>query len=344
MEATILKLNNEYINKYKINPLEEVSEPPAYCKINNRPSLTAGNFSLIYGKKKAGKTFLLGGVIASTINNSTQLEVVKGCLPADKNVVLYFDTEQSKYHASRSVKRICSLVDNLDPNNLYAYGLRPMSPKERLAVIETVIKTTPNVGMVAIDGIRDLLTRGINDEQEATELTSLFLKWSYDLDIHIVLLLHMNKGDEQARGHIGSEVVNKAETTISVTKDNRSNVFKVVCEDSRDIPFDDFGFTISEYGLPSSVDLPVTNRKRTTDPTMIYDDKHIDTLNSMYNNDKEYNYEGLRKAISEHFGVGTTANREFVTHYINKGWLTRDPIGKNTYYRFNTNSRSSIIC
>ena len=108
-----------------------------------------------------------------------------------------------------------------------------------MAVIKEVITKTPNVGMVAIDGIRDLLKTGINDEQAATELTSLFLKWSYDLNLHIVLLLHQNKGDEHARGHIGSEVVNKAETTISVTKEGNNNMFRVVCEDSRDIPFDD---------------------------------------------------------------------------------------------------------
>ena len=102
--------NKELLDKLKIDPLAEINEPPTYCLINDRPSLTAGNFSLINGKKKAGKTFLLGGIIASTVNNSTQLEVVKGCLPEDKNIVLYFDTEQSQYHANRSVKRICSLV------------------------------------------------------------------------------------------------------------------------------------------------------------------------------------------------------------------------------------------
>ena len=73
--------------------------------------------------------------------------ICKGCLPEDKNIVLYFDTEQSQYHANRSIKRICALVGNPDPNNLFAYGLRPLSPEERLKVIEAVIVMTPNVGM-----------------------------------------------------------------------------------------------------------------------------------------------------------------------------------------------------
>jgi RecA-family ATPase len=336
----IIEQNNELINKYKINPLIEINEPPTYCLINNRPSLTAGNFSLIYGKKKAGKTFLLGGIIASTINNSTQLEAIKGCLPKDKNVILYFDTEQSQYHASRSIKRICSLISNPNPNNLSAYNLRPLMPKERLAVIESIITMTPNVGIVAIDGIRDLLTRGINDEQEATELTSLFLKWSYNLNIHIVLLLHQNKGDEHARGHIGSEVVNKAETTISVTKDDKNNVFKVVCEDSRDIPFDDFNFTINEDGLPIAADIKDYKPKRISDPKFIRSEEHLSILKELFKTGIDINYTQLTKALSEDFGVGVNIGKKFVAYYKDKGWLTTERNGMSVNYKLNPDAQS----
>ena len=333
MEMTIEQINK--IDKLRINPLLEISEPPTYCKINNRHTFTAGNFSLIYGKKKAGKTFLLGGVIASTVNNSTQLKFIKGCLPDNKNVILYFDTEQSQYHANRSVKRICSLVDNPNPNNLLAYGLRPLKPIERLQVIEAIILMTPNLGMVAIDGIRDLLTTGINDEQAATELTSLFLKWSYDLNLHIVLLLHQNKGDEHARGHIGSEVVNKAETTISVSKEGKSNLFKVVCEDSRDIPFDDFAFTINEEGLPCASDILNTKQKRITDPRVISSEDHLSILTELFKTELNINYTKLTKTLSEEFEVGVNISKKFVTYYKDKGWLTTERDGMNVNYKFN---------
>jgi hypothetical protein len=324
---------NEILERLRINPLIEIDEPPTYCSINNRPSLTAGNFSLIYGKKKAGKTFLLGGVIASAVNNSTQLQVIKGCLPDNKNVILYFDTEQSRYHASRSVKRICSLISNPNPSNLSAYNLRPLTPKQRLEVIESVITMTPNVGIVAIDGIRDLLTTGINDEQAATELTSLFLKWSYNLDIHIILLLHQNKGDEHARGHIGSEVVNKAETTISVTKEDKSNIFKVVCEDSRDIPFDDFSFTISEDGLPIPCELPDIKIRKVTDPTFISSEKHLEVLNTLFEGRLEYTYSDLREKLKQEFNIGRDASEKFISYYIDKEWITKEPRGKSTFYK-----------
>ena len=339
MENTI-EQKKELIKKYKIDPLIEINEPPTYCFINNRPSLTAGNFSLIYGKKKAGKTFLLGGVIASTINNSTQLKTIKGCLPKDKNIILYFDTEQSQYHASRSVKRICSLISNPNPNNMSAYNLRALTPKKRLEFIETVITMTPNVGIVAIDGIRDLLTTGINDEQAATELTSLFLKWSYDLNLHIVLLLHQNKGDEHARGHIGSEVVNKAETTISVTKDYKSNIFKVVCEDSRDIPFDDFGFTISEDGLPISCELTDIKTRKITDPKLISSERHLEVLSNLFKSEPEYTYGVLKTNIMQEFNIGRDASEKFISYYKDNNWITKEQRGKSSYHRFNVNASS----
>ena len=42
----------------------------------------------------------------------------------------------------------------------------------------------------------------------------------YDLHIHCVL--HLNKGDNNVRGHIGTEMSNKAETVLVINKDNET--------------------------------------------------------------------------------------------------------------------------
>jgi len=323
------------INKLRIDPLAEINEPPSFCRIGKTPTFTSGNFSLINGKKKAGKTFLLGCIISSVLNNSTQLDVIEGCLPVDKNVVLYFDTEQSQYHACRSVKRMCKLIGIPNPANLHAFGLRPLSPEERLKYIEEIIDNIPNVGLIAIDGIRDLLTIGINNEQEATALTSLFLKWSYDYELHIITLLHQNKSDINPRGHIGTEVVNKAESVISVTKDEKSRIFKVVCEESRDIPFDDFGFTINDDGLPVSCDIPESKKKNVTDPHHINDEKHISTIENLYKSKLSYTYDELRKAISDECNVGVSASKLFVRYFKDKDWLLCKRDGMHINYTQN---------
>ena len=45
------------------------------------------------------------------------------------------------------------------------------------------------------------------------------MQWTSERGIHIQTVLHLNKGDDNSRGHIGTELNNKAETVLQVTKD-----------------------------------------------------------------------------------------------------------------------------
>lgn len=69
-------------------------------------------------------------------------------------------------------------------------------------------------------------------------------------------ILHQNKGDENARGHIGTELSNKAETILQVEKDkadsNISKAFKAV--HIRAMDFKPFAFRINEQALPEIVE------------------------------------------------------------------------------------------
>jgi hypothetical protein len=80
---------------------------------------------------------------------------------------------------------------------------------------------------------------------------SKILRWTYEKSCHIMLVLHQNKGDFNARGHIGAEATNKSETVLSVARDDRDrNISIVSAEYCRDIDFPPFFFNISEDGLP----------------------------------------------------------------------------------------------
>jgi hypothetical protein len=323
--------------KLRIDPLADISEPPVCCYIGGKPSMTFGNFSMVDGKKKAGKTFAVGGIVAAVISGSEIIGNIRGNLDHKKNIVLYFDTEQSQFHANRSIKRICKLAGNPNPSNLIAFGLRSLSPSERLAFIESHIQTTPNLSMVIIDGVRDLLSQGINDEPEATSLTSKFLKWTEEYYMHLILLLHQNKNDLNPRGHIGTEIQNKCETLLTVTKDKNLNVFTVACEDSRDIGFNEFAFTVDEDGMIQSSDTPKKEKEKTTKPQFVDDQKQFEVLDTIFKNKLELNYTSLQDAIIVAFGntFGRNTCRTFITHYMNKEWIKNYRKGMNTFYIYN---------
>lgn len=326
---------NVMLEKFRIDPLSEMTEPPVYCKIGNSPTMTAGEFSLITGKAKSGKTFLLGSIVASVVSNSKQLDIITGCLPDNKRTVLYFDTEQSTFHAIRTIKRICKLTNSPNPENLIAYGLRPLTPAERLTAIEDAITMTDNLGVVAIDGIRDLLTAGINDEAEATTLTSKFLKWTSEYNMHLILLLHQNKTDLNARGHIGTEILNKAETTLSVCKDTKTNTFVVSCEYSRDIAFEDFGFIIDD-GVILPSELPGQEQVKARNPQTINDQEHFKVMDFIFKDKAKLDGTDLNLAIRAGFNnsFGENHCRTFIFHYEQKKWIEKIRIGRNVFYEY----------
>ena len=323
---------NLALEKLRINPLSDIIEPPVVISIDSAPTMTVGNFSLINGKAKSGKTFFLGAIVAAFLYVLTQLDKIAGQPQNGKNIALYFDTEQSPFHATRTIKRICSLTGLTNPKNLFAYGLRPLSPKERLEAIEEKISTTENIGLVVIDGIRDLLSTGINDEAEATSLTSKFLKWTALYEIHLIVLLHQNKTDQNARGHIGTELLNKAETTLSITKE-KSGVFVVSCEYSRDVAFDDFAFTITD-GLPVTADLPAEGQMKSKNPQGISDQDHFTALSSIFKATQKIRTADLSQQIKYQFGnsFGDNQCRNYITYYSQKEWVEKHREGKNVFY------------
>ena len=294
-----------------IDPLVEILPPPVILSINDSTICTLGNFSLLIGKAKSRKTFLITALAAAAISGECNISGLVGSLPEDRMTIL-FDTEQSSHHVYKTVQRICTQAGNTNPDNFIAYGLRPLTPSERVEVIDHVIQTIEHPGIVIIDGIRDLMSRGINDETESTEIISKILKWTHEYQLHIMLVLHQNKNDFNARGHIGTEAVNKAETVLSVSKDTQNPEISIVTpEYCRDIEFEPFAFQINFDGLPelSVMSEPVNNKLVTIQENF----KHL--LPGMVT----MSYNELRKEYAE---VGGVADRT-ATRHISKAMKSK---------------------
>jgi hypothetical protein len=292
------------LQKSYIDPTIEIPEPPVILAIDGLPVFTAGSISTLIGKAKSRKTFFVTGMI-SAIASGTWGNVTGR---RTDRAILWFDTEMSKYHATLMVKRCIRLTGG--KGSVLAYGLRPYTPAQRMAMIEHAIYNTPGVGFVAIDGLRDLLTRGINDEEEATTVTSKLMKWTSELDLHINLILHQNKNDLNARGHIGTECINKSEAVISVTKSKEApDVSEVSAEYSRNIDFQPFTFTINDTGLPEYLGEVVEHRPKSR-PSEFTAEQHAEILNKVFSKTAAHNYGELWKSIklafdSKYVTIGT---------------------------------------
>lgn len=251
------------IEESAVRAADACEQSPAVLRVDGSVIGTLGNFSASIGKAKSKKTFNVAALTAAALTNGTVLHY-RASFPEEKRGILYIDTEQGRPHCQQVLQRILRLAglpEEQDPDNMVMLTLRKFPPDMRLAIVDHAIGTIPHLGLVIIDGIRDLLY-DINSPKEATDIISRFMQWTDDRQIHIHTILHQNKNDENARGHIGTELNNKAETVMQVEVDKEERSISVVeAIHIRDREFEPFAFRINSETLPELVE-PYQPRKR----------------------------------------------------------------------------------
>jgi hypothetical protein len=236
-----------------------IEKPPVILRIKTRSGinynynrvLTLGNFSAIKGKSKSKKTFLTSIFLAACTKNGYMNPNLLADIPKNKTGVVLFDTEQSPYDAYITARRVWTLGGG-KYSNFGAFDLREYTPFERCEIIDAFFnKAGSQTSFVVIDGIADL-ANAINDEIEASRVVNLLMKWTKIYNTHIQVVIHENKNDNFATGHLGSAILKKAECVISVTKDVDDNLLsEVSCDLIRGVSeFDKFKIKINDNGLP----------------------------------------------------------------------------------------------
>ncbi len=204
------------------------------------------------------------------------------------------------------------------------------------------------MGLVVIDGIRDLML-DINNSTEATKLVGDLMQWTSEQNIHIQTVLHLNKGDDNARGHIGTELNNKAETVLQITKDNtlpdRSIVAPAVI---RSKPFNKFAFRLKEMEDEVCVPEIDTSYKDADCKPHRYsyhelsDTEHRKVLTQAFSLHEVLPYGelivALKKVYAEVVGqsYGQTKLKGLLQFLLNKGILVKEERGK---YRLNRDNQ-----
>lgn len=343
----VLSTIQEKLNAARITASEFIEVPPCCFEIKDGDLSseigTLGNISMFIGKAKQGKTFAVSMALAAANTGNWLFDKLKIGLPEDKKNVILFDTEQSRYHVQKVIKRIGKLSEQDEPANLIAYGLRGNNAQECFEMVEYALYNTEHVGFVVIDGIRDLVT-SINDEEQASFICAKLLKWSQELNCHIVVILHMNKGDTNARGHLGAELTNKCESVISIGKDpeNKEQIL-VSPEYCRNREFEQFAFKIDDYGVPYIVDLDSVSQANGTKkgllPVDVPEETHLVVLDAVFKLKSEMKYGELTDLIKDHFmryglQFGDNKAKLFATFYTQDQFIEAfKPDKGQTMYR-----------
>lgn len=236
----------------------DIPEPQPLLTQGDTNVCTRGNFSCVVGPAKSRKTYLISGMVGAFLTNEDEFLGLSGAI--DDGSVLYIDTEQGVPHVQRVIRRIHRIA-GFDPRKnherLRVLCLRELEPKKRIEAVKKAMERVRPTFCV-IDGVGDLMD-DTNSNTEAVAIATLLLQLTSRYECHILTAIHSNPGTDKARGHIGSEILRKAETVITVKKDgDTTSVTAAYC---RDIEFAEFAFRIGADGLPELTTMPVVTPK-----------------------------------------------------------------------------------
>lgn len=191
---------------------------------------TPGNLVAITAQAKVGKSALVSALTAAAmVPEGAEADTLSavGFNAAGKGL-LYFDTEQSPddfWHAVARAKRRAQ-VDTL-PEWIHAYTVADLPAQiTRKAVAVAMADAAEQHGglhSVILDGVADLVL-DVNDAEECNGIVAELHSLAIRYDCTIICVIHKNPGSEKVRGHLGSQIERKAETNLSLDKEDEVTV------------------------------------------------------------------------------------------------------------------------
>lgn len=341
--SKVQKVENieELLSKCRLKITDTLKEAPIcieyYQKDNVFTLGTLGNILMIQARGKTGKTYLVSAITASLLSFKKFIGF-RGYLPPEKRKVLFFDTEQGKEDAKTTLNRIYKLAE-IDSDNEYEnfeyYCLRSLTASQRKMLIESKIYSTENLGACIIDGVRDLIP-DFNDTGQSFELINSLMQWTDDKMIHIIAVTHQNPNDDKSRGHLGTELTNKAECIISLTKNKEDDSYRTLDSYGRRKSFRPFNYSLDENDCPilSSVAREIGK----FDPLKLDIQTHKNIIDEIYKKvpaGHSYSLNGLYPLIANIFNmnygkdVSDIKCRNLIHHYLSNKILRNEGNEKN---------------
>lgn len=191
---------------------------PTVIKTAGKRVLTTGNILAIVSRAGTGKSALCEAQIAYLLNPNCDSLGFEIELKAPRNKVLYIDTErtiQDTWNAwARTYRRAGMKEPEIDKRIIFA-NFKAVSIPERMAYVNAILQNNPEIGLIFFDGIGDFI-RDTNSIQESGAVND----WinTFNPFISMVFTLHTNPTDNKPRGHIGSEIMRRAESVFLVRK------------------------------------------------------------------------------------------------------------------------------
>lgn len=320
-----------FFPQFEITEAQNIPDPLPCVQVTGERFMTYGNISVITAKAKNGKTALSSLITAERVKSTFEFYVpgnILQAIPDEKKVTIYIDTEQQRNDGARILKRIAAIVGHPVGDKLRYFSLATIDPAQRMLFLELATKHIKNIGLIILDGVRDVMF-DINDTKEAVMCVTNVRRITENAGAHTLCIIHQNKGDDNARGHLGTELINKCELAISLEK--KGDEFIVSAKETRYKAFAPFAFMFGNEGLPFILGDWNQGKDKENAKLSPYDIEritHNEMLREIFKTNSELkrsDLEGLIKLVFDKNGskLHNTQVCQFITYYEQEEFLSK---------------------
>lgn len=312
-----------------------------------------GGIQAITGQKKNGKTFTITQLMAAIIG--TGKERVEAKLPGLRAceetleeigtppIVLYIDTEMEIENTMQVARRVHWLTgaDQHKPHPQFKpLWLRAEeSPQARWLKVRAAINEIRPTA-IFLDGIRDVV-QDFNDNAESAMMISQCMRIATNYDCCLWCVLHANPTtdakNEKMRGHLGTELGNKASDTFSTVKTKHKDgtvTFEVFQRDARGKDVENWTFEVTDdagdLGIPRICEPPADQQPPKDD---LLTPDTVAVINSILSGGRSLNWKPLSKEIIEKTDYAKSKVGKIIRQAIENKLLEPFDDGGITKYR-----------
>lgn len=238
LEETAALESPKKLERHRFDPSRQPPEIRPVFTLKGKVIGSAGNVCVLAAKAKAGKTALIGAMIAASTGLPGDTLHVASANPHGHAVIL-LDTEQSEADFYRVCRSAFRRVQSEPPPWFWGYSVVPLSLPERRDSLRSLLamarRNLGGVHSVFMDGVADFVTDP-NDAEECFAYIAELHRLAVQYDTTIYTVLHFNPGESyKMRGHLGSQLERKAEVNIAMDK-NMDGITTVYTASSRRAP------------------------------------------------------------------------------------------------------------
>lgn len=206
-----------------------------------------GMLGIVTGLAKSRKSTFLKALMASVIASGHPKLNFQFNLKGKQ--AIFIDTEQPEYFFYKNQSQSHYLAGTKNNVQSYeAYGWRDFSVENRVKAVDLLIERNKDIGLIVLDGALDLC-KNFNSEEESQKTVQQMMTWTKQSGAMIITVIHKNRHNGFAMGHLGSMLEKKVDFGIQMT--NEEGGFTEVKQIlGRSRPFKEFKFTQDTDGYP----------------------------------------------------------------------------------------------